>query len=127
MKKLDYIYAHIYIWYNRMKLNGRKVDPQSLTAAAFTIWSIGLCIAAIQLYDLIFDHRSKINTLAIAIIGPLCGGIVNEIYSRDFRYLEVYNEFVLNGTVINKRGILYAWIFILVPYLFFIPLLIWSK
>ena len=127
MKILDYIYAHIYIWYNRMKLNGRRVDPQSLTAFAFVIWGTGVSFVVIKLCHFTIDHRSKYSPgiIMLAIIGFSCGGIINEMYSSDFRYLKVYNKYALNGDPVNRRGILYSWIFILVPLAFYFSLCFW--
>jgi hypothetical protein len=32
MNFVDYVYAHIYSWYQKMVENGRKVNPQGLTS-----------------------------------------------------------------------------------------------
>jgi hypothetical protein len=105
-----------------MKTNGRKVDPQRYTALAFSICSIGWYILVMELYDRFLSyHTTHINTIIIIIVALLSGGVINEIYSRNDRYIKVYNKYVSAVTIKNKgKFILFSWLFILLPYLLFV-------
>jgi hypothetical protein len=125
MKLIDFVYAHIYSWYNRMRLNGRKVDPQRYTTIAFLLWFIGLFFVGIILYDLPSRKMIPANEGYIGGIGALiAAGLLNEFYSRNDRYLRVYNKYTSNGQVqIKGIAYLYAWLFILAPYVLITVLL----
>jgi hypothetical protein len=129
MKLIDYVYAHIYSWYYKMARNGRKVNPQSLTAIAFSICINGWFVFSLEIYFHFSNHpQIKINALIYIILALISGGIVNEIYSRKDRYLAVYNKYAASRQIKNiKNPILFSWIFILLPYvlllLFLIPII----
>ena len=123
MNLFDYVYPHIYSWYYQMKLNGRKVNPQSLTSLAFSICSVGWLIFLIELYDRFFNehHTTNVNTIVVIIVALLSGGLVNKIYSKNDRYLKIYNKYSASDKNSNKkRSTFLSWIFIWIPYLLFV-------
>jgi hypothetical protein len=101
-----------------MRTNGRNVDPQRYTMIAFLLWFIGLYFLGFILYGLIIGKKIHINDGYVgAIVALIAAALLNEFYSRNDRYLKVYNKYTLNGQAqIKGRAFLYAWLFILAPY-----------
>jgi hypothetical protein len=128
MKVIDCVYAHIYGWYNQMKTNGRKVDPQRYTALAFSICSVGWLMLCIELYDRFLVNRSMdVNMLLVVFVALLSGGVIKQIYSRNERYIVVYNKYTASGKMKNKgKYIFYSWLFIFSPYVLFLLFCPWS-
>lgn len=118
MKLLDFVYAHVYSWYLRMYLKGRKVDPQSCTTRAFVLGFVGLTFVGVLSYNLILGKNvSMPHGFAGALGALIAGGLVNEYYSWNDRYLKVYNKYTANGQIqIKGREYLLAWLFLLWPY-----------
>ena len=124
MRLFDFVYAHIYYWYYRMQMNGRKVEPQHYTTIAFVLWFAGLFLLIIRVHDLIFRPILHINGLVVALAALIAGGILREVYSRNDRYLKAFNKYTSNGQdAIKGKPIILAWLFILAPLALFAILL----
>ncbi len=119
MNFIDYVYAHIYSWYQKMVENGRKVNPEGLTSMLFGICANGWFIFFIELYYFISkSHRVTINILVYGIVALFFAGVVNLIYSRNDRYLKVYNRYLQSDKAQDRRrGIVFSGIFIFLPYI----------
>jgi hypothetical protein len=119
MNLIDYIYAHIYGWYQKMAEAGRKVNSQGLTSVVFGICANGWFIFFTELYFYLFPiHRITINTLVYVIVALFFAGIVNLIYSNNDRYLKVYHKYLQSDKARDrKRAIVFSWIFIFLPYI----------
>ena len=119
MNLIDYIYAHIYSWYQKMAEAGRKINPQGLTSVVFGLCANGWFIFFTELYFYLFPiHRITINTLVYVIVALFFAGIVNLIYSNNDRYLKVYHKYLQSDKVRDrKRAIVFSWIFIFLPYM----------
>lgn len=102
-KLLDYIYFNIYSWYYNVKTDGRKVDPTGLTS-----FVIGVCIGGwIFLLDSIFPSllqklTSGYHKLILIILAILFTALVNEIYTKNARYVKIYNQHTTSDIVKNK-------------------------
>lgn len=120
MKLIDYIYNNIYSWYNKMKTDGRKVDPPGLTSMAF-----GLCFGGwfffidwFYYHFILHSFPESIHKLILIFVVFLFAGIINKVYSSNERYLKVYNKYMSSDIVKNKnRAILLSVLFILLPYI----------
>jgi len=118
MNFIDYVYAHIYSWYQKMADKGRKVNPQGLTSVVFGICANGWFIFFTELYFFLFkSHRVTINTLIYVIVALFFAGLVNLIYSNNDRYLMVYNTYLQSNKKQNGKAIVFSWIFIFFPYI----------
>ena len=128
MKVIDFVYAHIYGWYNQMKMNGRKVDPQRYTALVFSICSVGWLVLGIELYDRFLVNRAMdLNMLLVVFVALLSGGVIKQIYSRNDRYLMVYDKYTESGKMKNKgKYIFYSFLFIFIPYVLCLLFAPWS-
>jgi hypothetical protein len=119
MNFIDYVYAHIYGWYQKMVENGRKVNPEGLTSMLFGICANGWFIFFMEFYYFLSkSHRVPINILVYGLVVLFFAGIVNLIYSRNDRYLKVYNRYLQSDKAQDRRrGIVFSMIFIFLPYL----------
>jgi hypothetical protein len=120
MNFIDCVYAHIYSWYQKMAENGRKVNPPGLTSMVFGICGNGWFIFFTELYFYLSKaHRVVINTLVYILVTLFFAGLVNLIYSRNDRYLRVYNKYLQSDKMQDRRrAIVFSWIFIFLPYIF---------
>jgi hypothetical protein len=126
MSLIDYVYAHIYTWYQKMVEKGRKVNPQGLTSMVFGICANGWFIFFTEVYFSLFkSHRITINTLVYVIVALIFAGLVNVIYSSKDRYQVVYNKYQQSDKVRERqKAIVISWIFIFFPYLLLLLFLI---
>src|SRR5438045_9362455 len=89
MKLMDHIYFNIYRWYYKMKMDGRKVDPQGLTAMAFGLCFGGWFFVIDSIYpDMLHTLSSGYHKLALIIAVFLFAAVINEVYTRKDRVLK---------------------------------------
>jgi len=117
---LDYLYSHIFGWYQKMVDDGRQVDPSSLTDMLFGTAMNGWVL----LFSwLVLKPVPKFNTLVYTMILVTIYGITDMFYSKNNRGLKVYNDIYLKSNKAErKRGVVLSMVFIFVPYLLYILL-----
>jgi hypothetical protein len=118
----DYVYANLYNWYYRMVQNGRKVDPQNLTAMLFGICACGWFLLLLEIY-LRIEARNNIHIsyLFYGLLTLLISGIVSSIYSKNDRYQKVFEQYITSNTIENKRkAVLLSIGFIFFPFILFL-------
>jgi len=120
MKLIDYVYFNLYRWYNKMKTEGRKVDPENATSMIFGLSIGGWFI----LIDVIYHHfflkipLNNIDIIISAFIMIISWGLVNTFYSKNERYLIVYTRYMASDIVKNKaKEIFISFLFLLLPYI----------
>jgi hypothetical protein len=120
MKIIDYLYFNIYRWYYQMRVDGRKVNPPSLTASLF-----GICLSGwFFFFDYLYYHfklhkfPENIHKLLTIFIAFLVGGIINKIYFSNDRYLQVYNGYMSSGIARDKKKGLFFHLFLYFPLLY---------
>jgi hypothetical protein len=75
-------------------------------------------------HDLTFRPILHINGLVVALAALIATGILREVYSRNDRYLKMFNKYTSNGqAAIKGKSIILAWLFILAPLALFAILL----
>lgn len=121
LKLIDYMFFNIYRWYYKMKTDGRKVNPPSITSMILGLCIGGWCFLIIFLYFRFMSHKTfipNLYTYILIFISLISVGLINEFYSSHERYLRIYNRYLLLGTNINKRGpIFLSFLLIFLPYL----------
>lgn len=123
MKVIDYVYVNIFRWYYKDGLYNRKADPNTMTAFMFGIWLGGLGMLASFIYSDLTRHvqfyKIKESAMYITIICSILFAIlINEFYLKQNRYLNLYHSYISKNKMGNKyKGIVYSFLFILLPYL----------
>jgi hypothetical protein len=120
MRFLDLIYFNLYRWYNKMKTDGRNVDPTGVTAMMFGICVTGWFIDFTLLYYKFILKTTYAENSYMAYIYVLVGlisyGLINNYYLSKDRYLAVYNKYLSMETNKKNSSILLSFIFIILPY-----------
>ena len=97
MKFFNLIYVSIYDWYNRMKQNGRSINPSGMVALMFGISIEGWGLLLYSFFYKFFKHNTIIPSSSIVILsmlGIILGGLVNEYYSYKDRSTVIYNNYL---------------------------------
>jgi len=123
MKFIDFIYFNIYSWYNKMKMDGRKVDPQLMTAIMFGMCAEGWLLLITSCYNhfkfpINLSDTYKLLSLLVMVIS---GGIINQFYQSNNRYLKVYDNYITSIVEKDKKkSVFLSFLFIFSPYLIFV-------
>jgi hypothetical protein len=131
MKFIDLIYFNLYRWYNKMKTDGRNVEPTGLTAMMFGICVMGWFIDFTLLYFKFILKTTyfgnSYTTFIFILVWFISYGLINNYYLSKDRYLVIYNKYLSMET--NKRSspILLSFFFITLPYIIlgFYGLILW--
>lgn len=128
MKFLNLIYAGIYDWYNRMKINGRNVNPSGMVALMFGISIEGWGLLSFYLFYKYFKDNATIPSSAIVVLFVLAvifGSLINEYYTSENRYLNIYNDYIsVSSKKVKTKNILNSFCILLLPYLILISVFI---
>lgn len=120
MKFFNLIYASIYDWYNRMKTNGRNVNPSSMVAFMFGLSIEGWGLLSFYLFYKFFKNNATIPSTAIVVLFVLAivfASVVNEYYTSKNRYLDVYNDYIsVSSKEAKSKNILFSFCVLLLPY-----------
>lgn len=113
---MNYLFFNIYCWYNRMKSNGRNVDPLKMTAfllgMSFGGW---LMVFTYSYFNFIIKTGTpKILAVIIGMAMMIVSGIINEYYVANNRYLTIYNRYSS-----AKKRIGLSILVILIPFILF--------
>gem|GEM_PF-6760705 len=125
MKFIDFIYFNIYRWYNKMKTDGRKVDPLIMTAIMFGICTEGWLLLIISWYNRFKfpNNLTDIYKLVSLFVMIISGGIINQFYQSNGRYLKVYDKYITSIVEKDKnKSIFLSFLFIFSPYLIFVAM-----
>ena len=110
-----------------MKTDGRKVDPLLMTAIMFGLCGEGWFLLIAFCYNhLTFPSLlSSTFELVSMFVMVISGGIVNQFYSSNNRYLKVYDKYITSIIEKDKnKSIFLSFLFIFSPYLFSIAIAI---
>lgn len=96
MRYIDFIYCSIYDWYERMKLNGRKVEPVGMVGAIITI----SVLAWGHVVYYLFLKGNKANSISLTsfsvinfVVAILMSGLLGVYYDRNDRRSRVYQKY----------------------------------
>jgi hypothetical protein len=121
MKLIDQVYFNLYRWYNKMKTDGRNVDPTGLTAMMFGICVTGWCIDFTLLYYKYVVKTTYFGngytSYIFILVGLVSYGLINNYYSSKDRYLVIYNKYLSMETNKKNSSILLSFFFIMLPYI----------
>ena len=96
MRHIDFIYCSLYDWYERMKLNGRKVEPVGMVGAI-----IGISVLAWgHVIYFLFIKGNKANSISLTsfsvinfVVAILMSGLLGVYYDRNDRRSRVYQKY----------------------------------
>ncbi|MBS0258665.1 MAG: hypothetical protein JSR13_13230 [Proteobacteria bacterium] len=121
MKFFNLIYASIYDWYNRMKTNGRNVNPSGMVALMFGLAIEGWGLLSFYLFYKYFKNNASIPSTAIVVLFVLAivfASVVNEYYTSKNRHLNVYNDYIsVSSKEAKAKNILVSFCVLLFPYI----------
>jgi hypothetical protein len=127
MKFLNYIFFNVYRHNYEKKLEGRIIDPASWTSFMLGVGIGGWSLFIVFLFDLISKKNVNPNIYEIICCFSIfiSGGLINNYYTNNYKYLDVYKDYVTNNRVKNKRkGWLLSYCLIIFPYIISILLAI---
>lgn len=128
MKFINLVFASIYDWYNRMKSNGRNIDPLGMAALMFGLSIEGWSLLLFYLFFKYFRQNESIPSSIVLILFALAiifSWLVNEYYTSKERYLQIYNDYIsLSSKGSKQKNVLFSFCFLLLPYLILLVIFI---
>jgi hypothetical protein len=120
MKFINYIFFNIYRYNYEKKLEGRKIDPATWSSFMLGICVGGWSILLIYLFDLVSKKNTSSNIYELICCCSvfISAGLINNYYTNNYRYQDIYNYYTTNNRIKNKRKAwLLSYLFLISPYL----------
>lgn len=128
MRFINLVFVSIYDWYNRMKSNGRNVNPLGMAVLMFGLSIEGWSLLLFYLFFKYFRHGESIPSsivLILIVVAVIFSWLVNEYYTSNERYLQIYNDYIsLSSKGSKQKNVLFSFCFLVLPYLILLGIFI---